>query len=62
MTELSPAVNAPITAAVITAAIGGVLAAFTSLDAEQVAAINAVVLIVAGIVLQKFHVNPKGES
>jgi hypothetical protein len=60
MADVSPGTNAPVTAAVITAAIGGVLAAFTSLDAEQVAAVNAVVLIVAGFVLQKFHVNPKG--
>lgn len=51
--------NAPVTAASIVAAVGLVLAAFTSLSPEQIAAVNAVVGIVAAVLVQKFHTVPK---
>ena len=60
MADLSPASNAPVTAASIVAAAGLCLAAFGDFSAEQVAAVQSVIGIIAAVVLQKFHVNPKG--
>ena len=51
---MNPANNPPITAATITAAIVGLLAAFTTLGPEQVAAIGAAVGIIAAVVAQRF--------
>jgi predicted exporter len=51
---MNPANNPPITAATITAAVVGLLAAFTTLDTEQVAAIGAAVGIIAAVVAQRF--------
>ena len=51
--------NTPVTAGAITAAVAGVLAAFTTLDVEQVAAITAVVSLVAGFLVQRFGTVPK---
>lgn len=51
--------NAPVTAASITAASGLVLAAFTSFSTEQVTAVQAVVGIVAALLVQRFHTQPK---
>lgn len=51
---MTPASNPPVTAATITAAIVGLLAAFTGLQADQLAAIGAAVGIVAAIVAQRF--------
>ena len=60
MADLSPASNAPVTGASITAAVGGVLVAFTTMSADQVTAVMAVVGIVAAVLVQKFHTDPKG--
>jgi hypothetical protein len=60
MSNIHPQQNAPVTAASIVAAVALVLAAFTELSAEQVAAVNAVVGIVAAILVQRFHTDPKG--
>lgn len=46
--------NPPVTAASVTAAIVGLLAAFTGLNADQLAAIGAAVGIVAAVVAQRF--------
>ena len=51
---MTPANNPPITAATFTAAIVGLLAAFTTLGADQLAAIGAAVGIVAAIAAQRF--------
>jgi hypothetical protein len=51
--------NTPITAGAITAAVGGILAAFTELTTDQVAAVVAVVAIVAAVLVQKFGTVPK---
>ena len=51
---MNPANNPPITAATITAAIVGLLAAFTTLGADQLAAIGAAVGIIAAIAAQRF--------
>ena len=59
MADLSPSTNAPVTAAAIVSAVGLCLAAFTEFTPEQVAAVNAVVAIIAGLVLQRFHTDPK---
>ena len=52
--------NPPVTAAAIAAAIGGLLAAFTELDIEQLGAINAVVVIVAAVIAQRWTVPYQG--
>lgn len=59
MADLSPSTNAPVTAATIVSAVGLVLAAFTSLSPEQIAAVNAVVGIVAALAVQRFHTLPR---
>jgi len=46
--------NPPVTAASVTAAVIAVLAAFTDLGTEQVAAIGGVVSILAAFVAQRF--------
>lgn len=46
--------NPPVTAATVAAAIVGLLAAFTDLDADQLAAISAALVIVAALVAQRF--------
>ena len=46
--------NPPVSAAAVTAAIVGLLAAFTGLNADQLAAIGAAVGIVAAVVAQRF--------
>lgn len=46
--------NPPVTAASVTAAVIGILAAFTTLSTDQVAAVGAVVSIVAAFVAQRF--------
>jgi len=46
--------NPPVTAATITAAVVGLLAAFTGLDADQLAAIGGAVGIVSAFVAQRF--------
>jgi len=51
---VNPANNPPVTAATVTAAIVGLLAAFTTLGADQLAAIGAAVGIVAAIAAQRF--------
>ena len=51
---MTPANNPPVTAATVTAAIVGLLAAFTTLGADQLAAIGAAVGIVAAIAAQRF--------
>jgi hypothetical protein len=51
---VTPANNPPVTAATITAAVVGLLAAFTTLDTEQVAAIGAAVGIIAAVAAQRF--------
>ena len=48
---MNPANNPPVTAATFTAAIVGLLAAFTTLGADQLAAIGAAVGIVAAIAI-----------
>lgn len=54
--------NAPVTAASIVAAVGLVLANFTDFTAGQIAAVDAVVAIVAALLVQRFHTDPKGTS
>lgn len=51
--------NAPVTAASIVAAFQLCLAAFTTLDEMQIAALVAVVGIVAALIVQRFHTDPK---
>lgn len=51
---MNPASNPPVTAATVTAAIVGLLAAFTTLGADQLAAVGAAVGIVAAIAAQRF--------
>ena len=51
---MTPANNPPVTAATVTAAIVGLLAAFTTLGADQLAAIGAAVGIVAALLAQRF--------
>lgn len=51
---MAPSNNPPVTAATFTAAIVGLLAAFTTLGADQLAAIGAAVGIVAAIAAQRF--------
>lgn len=51
---MTPANNPPITAATITAAVVGLLAAFTNLSPDQVAAVGAAVGIIAAVVAQRF--------
>ena len=51
--------NPPVTAATVTAAVVGLLAAFTGLDADQLAAIGAAVGIVSAFVAQRFTL-PRG--
>jgi hypothetical protein len=53
--------NPPVTAATITAAVLAVLAAFTDLSADQVAAVGACVGIVASLVAQRFTRPTGGE-
>lgn len=54
MSTLSPAQNPPVSAAAVASAIVGLLAAFTDLDADQLAAIGAVLVIVAALIAQRF--------
>lgn len=51
--------NTPVTAASIVAAFGGILAAFTGLGVEQVAALQAVVGILAAFAVQRWGTDPK---
>lgn len=51
---MNPANNPPVTAATITAAVVGLLAAFTNLSPDQVAAIGAAVGVIAAVVAQRF--------
>lgn len=51
---MNPANNPPVTAATITAAVVGLLAAFTNLSPDQVAAVGAAVGIIAAIAAQRF--------
>lgn len=51
--------NTPVTAAAIVSAVGLCLAAFTGLSPEQIAAVNAVVAIVAGVLVQRYGTDPK---
>lgn len=51
---MNPANNPPVTAATITAAVVGLLAAFTNLSPDQVAAVGAAVGIVAAVIAQRF--------
>ena len=51
---MTPANNPPITAATFTAAVVGLLAAFTTLSPDQIAAIGAAVGIIAAVVAQRF--------
>lgn len=46
--------NPPVTAASITAAVVAILAAFTDLSVEQVAAVGAVISVLAAFVAQRF--------
>ena len=46
--------NPPVTAASVTAAVIGILAAFTALTTDQVAAVGAVVAILAAFVAQRY--------
>lgn len=59
MADLTPSQNAPVTAASITAASGLVLAAFTSFTTEQVTATQAVVGILAAVIVQRFSTIPR---
>jgi hypothetical protein len=52
--------NAPVTGASITAAIGACLVAFTTLTAAQTTAVLGIVGIVAQVLVQRFHTDPKG--
>lgn len=52
--SLSPSQNPPVSAAAVTAAVIGVLAAFTSLGVDQVAAVGAVVSLVTAAIAQRF--------
>lgn len=51
---MNPANNPPVTAATITAAVVGLLAAFTTLSPDQVAAVGAAVGILAAVIAQRF--------
>lgn len=51
--------NAPVSAAAISSAIGLCLAAFTDLTVDQVTAVLAVVSIVAAIIVQRYHTEPR---
>ena len=51
---MNPANNPPVTAATITAAVVALLAAFTTLTPEQVAAVGAAVGIIAAVIAQRF--------
>ena len=51
--------NTPVTAAAVTSAVGLCLAAFTSLTADQVSAVVAVVALAAGGLVQKLGTDPK---
>lgn len=52
--------NPPITAAGITAAVVGLLSAFTSLTGTQLSAVSAAVGIVAAVVAQQFTTPTNG--
>lgn len=51
--------NAPITAASITAAVALLLANFTTFTASQITALTTVVGIVAAVIVQRFHTEPR---
>lgn len=51
--------NAPISAAAVVSAVGLVLANFTTFTAGQIAAVNAVVAIVAAVIVQRFGTVPR---
>lgn len=52
--------NAPVTSASFAAAVGAVLAAFTEMTGDQVAAVIGIVGIVGALVVQHWHTDPKG--
>lgn len=54
MSNLSPAQNPPVTAGAVASAIVGLLAAFTDLTADQLAAVGAALVIVAAVIAQRF--------
>lgn len=59
MPNLSPNQNAPVSAATVVAAVGLLLAAFTTLSAQQVTAVNAAVGIFAAVLVQRFGTVPR---
>lgn len=54
--------NTPITAAAITSAVALCLAAFTSMTAQQITAVNAVVAILAAVLVQRYGTDPKEQD